>query len=180
MSAALREVGLFCIQSKISELKHAFNKGRIRLVKLRFVHLHTNVRACMHTDQSISLDGETEIHTVASLLKLYLRELPEPLLTYHLFDDFINATTGLLSALYLYVCMSHSSHYITAYQSDATTGLALIRLVLSHLPAENIALLRFLWYASVLLFCWVDNTPIHLDSFTARFCMSSLHTAQTT
>jgi hypothetical protein len=28
------------------------------------------------------------------------------------------------------------------------TGLAQIRLVLSHLPAENIALLRFLWYAS--------------------------------
>jgi hypothetical protein len=53
------------------------------------------MHACMHTGQSISLDGETEVHAVASLLKLYLRELPEPLLTYHLFDDFINATTGL-------------------------------------------------------------------------------------
>ena len=93
------------------------------------------MHAYMYTGQSISLDREPEVHAVASLLKLYLRELPEPLLTYHLFDDFINATTGLLSALYLYVCMSHSSHYITAYQSDATTGLALIRLVLSHLSA---------------------------------------------
>jgi hypothetical protein len=97
MSAVLRDVGLFRMpgrQSKISELKHAFNTGRNRLVGLRYAHLHTNVHACMHTGQSIALDGETEVHAVASLLKLYLRELPEPLLTYHLFDHFINASTG--------------------------------------------------------------------------------------
>ncbi len=99
MSAALREVGLFRMpgrQSKISELKHAFNTGRIRLVGLRYSHLHTNVRAYLHSGQSISLDGETEVHAVASLLKLYLGELPEPLRTYRLFDDFINATAGVL------------------------------------------------------------------------------------
>ncbi len=70
-------------------------------------YIQTYMHAYMHTGQSISLDGETEVHAVASLWKLYLRELPEPLLTYHLFDDFINATTGLLSALCLYVCISH-------------------------------------------------------------------------
>lgn len=32
-------------------------------------------------------------HTVACLLKLWLRELPEPLMTYDLYDDF-NSTTG--------------------------------------------------------------------------------------
>ncbi len=67
MSAALREVRLFRMpgrQSKISESKHAFNTGRMRLVGLRYAHLHTNVHACMHTDQSISLDGETEMHAV--------------------------------------------------------------------------------------------------------------------
>jgi hypothetical protein len=102
----------------------------------------------MHTGQSISLDGENEVHAVASLLKLYLRELPEPLLTYHEFDDLYNATTGVFSALCLLVCISHLCHCITAYQADTTTGLAQIRSVLSHLPAENIALQRFLWYAS--------------------------------
>ncbi len=64
-----------------------------------FTYIQTYIHAYMHTGQSISLDGETEVHALASLLKLYLRELPEPLLTYHLFDDFINATTGRPSAL---------------------------------------------------------------------------------
>jgi hypothetical protein len=48
--------------------------GRVEMCSLPYK------RACMHTGQSISLDGETEVHAVASLLKLYLRELPEPLL----------------------------------------------------------------------------------------------------
>ena len=65
------------------------------------------MHAYIHAGQSISFDGETGVHAVASLLKLYLRELPEPLLDYYLFDDFIIATAGMPSALCLYVCISH-------------------------------------------------------------------------
>ena len=36
--------------------------------------------------------GEEDVHTVASLLKLYLRELPEPLIEYCLYDSFSKAT----------------------------------------------------------------------------------------
>ena len=40
---------------------------------------------------SVNFD-EANIHTLASLLKKFLRELPEPLMTYELFDDFIRGT----------------------------------------------------------------------------------------
>ena len=36
--------------------------------------------------------GEEDVHTVASLLKLYLRELPVPLIEYSLYDSFSKAT----------------------------------------------------------------------------------------
>ena len=35
---------------------------------------------------------EEDVHTVASLLKLYLRELPVPLVEYSLYDSFSKAT----------------------------------------------------------------------------------------
>ncbi len=35
--------------------------------------------------------GEPDIHVVTSLLKLYLRELTDPLLTFELYDGFIAA-----------------------------------------------------------------------------------------
>ncbi len=60
MSAALREVGLFRMpgrQSNINELKHAFNTGRIRLVELRYAYFPTNVHACMHTHRPVYFIG---------------------------------------------------------------------------------------------------------------------------
>ena len=34
--------------------------------------------------------SNTDVHTVASLLKLYLRELPEPVIPFAKYDDFIS------------------------------------------------------------------------------------------
>lgn len=42
------------------------------------------------------LCSNTDVHTVASLLKLYLRELPEPVVPFNKFDDFL-ASSKLLS-----------------------------------------------------------------------------------
>jgi hypothetical protein len=51
-------------------------------------------------DQGITVDlrGCPDPHTVAGLLKLYLRELPEPLLTFDMYDKVVNVlgSTGLL------------------------------------------------------------------------------------
>lgn len=37
-----------------------------------------------------SLHSNTDVHTVASLLKLYLRELPEPVVPYAKYEDFLS------------------------------------------------------------------------------------------
>ncbi|XP_038625196.1 rho GTPase-activating protein 24 isoform X1 [Tachyglossus aculeatus] len=37
-----------------------------------------------------AFDSNTDVHTVASLLKLYLRELPEPVVPYAKYDDFLS------------------------------------------------------------------------------------------
>ncbi|CAN0140396.1 unnamed protein product [Lampetra planeri] len=44
-----------------------------------------------------SFDGSTDVHTVASLLKLYLRELPEPVVPFSAYGDFL-ACAKLLNA----------------------------------------------------------------------------------
>lgn len=36
------------------------------------------------------LHSNTDVHTVASLLKLYLRELPEPVIPYAKYEDFLS------------------------------------------------------------------------------------------
>lgn len=66
-------------------------------------------------------------HVIGSILKLYLRELPEPLLTYKYYTDFISATE----------CGSEAERK------------AAIKATLAKLPASNYAnlryLTRFLW-----------------------------------
>lgn len=41
------------------------------------------------------LCSTTDVHTVASLLKLYLRELPEPVIPYAKYEDFLSCATLL-------------------------------------------------------------------------------------
>jgi hypothetical protein len=40
----------------------------------------------------ISSCSDTDVHTVASLLKLYLRELPEPVVPWSQYQDFLSCT----------------------------------------------------------------------------------------
>ncbi|XP_071972178.1 rho GTPase-activating protein 24 isoform X3 [Engystomops pustulosus] len=42
-----------------------------------------------------SFDSNTDVHTVASLLKLYLRELPEPVIPYAKYEDFLSCAKQL-------------------------------------------------------------------------------------
>lgn len=69
------------------------------------------------------LSKEQDPHTVAGLLKLFFRELPEPLLTFDLYDKFISAQQ----------------------ESDPALRDALIKYWLRRLPAQNFALLKFLF-----------------------------------
>ena len=79
-----------------------------------------------HTFLNIGVDVDltkcNDPHTVAGLLKLYFRELPEPLLTFDLYDDFIESHTG------------------SDYQDKINKVAALIQ----QLPVENQILLKYL------------------------------------
>ncbi|NWZ24118.1 RHG32 protein, partial [Asarcornis scutulata] len=56
------------VASNIQKLRHEFDSEQIPdLTKETYIH---------------------DIHSVSSLCKLYFRELPNPLLTYHLYDKF--------------------------------------------------------------------------------------------
>ncbi|XP_013994378.1 rho GTPase-activating protein 24 isoform X3 [Salmo salar] len=68
----LREEGLFRLPGQanlVKELQDAFDCG-----------------------EKPSFDCNTDVHTVASLLKLYLRELPEPVIPFSKFDEFLSCT----------------------------------------------------------------------------------------
>ncbi|GCB70598.1 hypothetical protein scyTo_0010815 [Scyliorhinus torazame] len=66
----LKEEGLFRLPGQanlVKELQEAFDCGEKPL-----------------------FDSNTDVHTVASLLKLYLRELPEPVIPYAKYDEFLS------------------------------------------------------------------------------------------
>lgn len=76
LTSALGEEGIFRISGSVSKVKlirNAFNAGQ---------HQHL-----------ASLDLSRDVHAVASTLKSYLRELPEPLLTFALCQEWVNAAS---------------------------------------------------------------------------------------
>ncbi|KAM6984049.1 rho GTPase-activating protein 24-like [Tautogolabrus adspersus] len=100
----LHEVGLFRQPgqaSLVKELQEAFDAG-----------------------ERPSFDSNTDVHTVASLLKLYLRQLPEPLVPYRRYQDFLLCGQKMLN--------------------DRTRGLGELRNLLHELPVANFNLLNFI------------------------------------
>ena len=71
------------------------------LIKLH--HLHTLIPSVyvttmyVHVHQSAFVAGQKDLsghdpHTIAGCLKMYLRELPEPILTYNLYKEWMQAS----------------------------------------------------------------------------------------
>uniref|UniRef100_A0AAZ3Q6W5 Rho GTPase activating protein 22 n=2 Tax=Oncorhynchus tshawytscha TaxID=74940 RepID=A0AAZ3Q6W5_ONCTS len=69
-------------------------------------------------------DSNTDVHTVASLLKLYLRELPEPVVPFSKYEDFL-ACAQLLA-------------------KDAEVGVQELGKQVSNLPPANYNLLKYI------------------------------------
>ncbi|XP_031775502.1 uncharacterized protein LOC100863945 isoform X6 [Apis florea] len=67
------------VTSNIQRLRNAFDEDRV---------------PALHSDESILQD----IHSVASLLKMYFRELPNPLCTYQLYSTFVSAVQASTDA----------------------------------------------------------------------------------
>ncbi|RXM96130.1 Rho GTPase-activating protein 24, partial [Acipenser ruthenus] len=103
-SRGLLEVGLFRLPGQatlVKELREAFDAG-----------------------EKPSFDSSTDVHTVASLLKLYLRELPEPLVPFSKYEDF------LLCAKLL--------------AGGKEQGLVELKTLLQQLPNANFCLLHYI------------------------------------
>ncbi|CDQ68215.1 unnamed protein product [Oncorhynchus mykiss] len=100
----LLEVGLFRQPGQatlVKELQDAFDAG-----------------------EKPSFDSSTDVHTVASLLKLYLRELPEPLVPFSRYQEFL-------------VCGKNIS-------SERKQGLTELQHLLHELPVANFNLLNYI------------------------------------
>ncbi|KAM4635091.1 rho GTPase-activating protein 24 [Polymixia lowei] len=100
----LREEGLFRLPGQanlVKELQDAFDCG-----------------------EKPSFDCNTDVHTVASLLKLYLRELPEPVIPFSKYEEFL-ACTKLLS-------------------KDDGVGMKELRRLVESLPPVNYNLLKYI------------------------------------
>uniref|UniRef100_A0A3B5MNK4 Rho-GAP domain-containing protein n=1 Tax=Xiphophorus couchianus TaxID=32473 RepID=A0A3B5MNK4_9TELE len=113
----LHEVGLFRQPGRASlvkELQEAFDSG-----------------------ERPSFDSRTDVHTVASLLKLYLRQLPEPLVPYSHYQDFLLCGQKLLS--------------------DRSVGLEELKNLLHELPVANFNLLNFICFLNEVQSCSSSN-----------------------
>uniref|UniRef100_A0A3Q2XTJ0 SH3-domain binding protein 1 n=1 Tax=Hippocampus comes TaxID=109280 RepID=A0A3Q2XTJ0_HIPCM len=102
LRTGMREEGLFRLAAAASVVKR--------------------LKACM--DQGTVDHGEFSMdpHAVAGALKCYLRELPEPLMTFELYNDWFKA----------------------ASEKDCTEKLEQFRILLKKLPPENYNNLRYL------------------------------------
>ncbi|XP_075899937.1 rho GTPase-activating protein 24 isoform X2 [Nelusetta ayraudi] len=100
----LQEEGLFRLPGQanlVKELQDAFDCG-----------------------EKPSFDCNTDVHTVASLLKLYLRELPEPVIPFHKYDDFLTCAKLL--------------------GKDDEMGIKELRRLVESLPPVNFNLLKYI------------------------------------
>ncbi len=52
--------------------------------------LHVCVCVCVSIGEEVSFSQLDDVHLAAVILKMFLRELPEPLLTYQLYNDIVN------------------------------------------------------------------------------------------
>lgn len=110
---------------------------------------HTNLQSTILSSYSQEPSQQQQflvfdVHTIAGLLKLYLRELKEPLFTYALYDQWIDATVKTLNpSTALTATQSNSSEPTPSVQSSSITLKALEQVV-EQLPKANYDNLRLL------------------------------------
>ncbi|CDQ66762.1 unnamed protein product [Oncorhynchus mykiss] len=90
-------------------------------------------------------DSNTDVHTVASLLKLYLRELPEPVVPFSKYEDFLSCAQ--LLAKDVEEVRDTSLHYqrteLLCHSIEASGVQELVKQV-SNLPPANYNLLKYI------------------------------------
>src|SRR6185312_4108063 len=69
---------------------------------------HFNTKFCQHGNlgEPVNLYDEPDINAIAGLLKLYFRELANPLIPFEYYDIFIEAASELHNTLCFPFCLS--------------------------------------------------------------------------
>lgn len=63
---------------------------------LNFFYFHILMSVSCCVGETVNFREMEDVHLAAVILKTFLRELPEPLLTYQLYNDIINFTCMFL------------------------------------------------------------------------------------
>ncbi|KAG9352162.1 hypothetical protein JZ751_020575 [Albula glossodonta] len=85
------------------------------------VTLVKNIQHKYNSGEAVNFSQMEDVHLAAVILKTFLRELPEPLLTYQLYNDIVNF-----------------------HNVESTSQVSAIHSMLKTLPEENYASLKFL------------------------------------
>lgn len=92
----------------------------------------------------MTLENCDDVHAVAGLLKLYLRELPEPLLTHRFYDTFITIQSSFFrkkNVSFIYQFFSYHAFILKLENPDPMYRMTHIRKFISALPADHKVLL---------------------------------------
>lgn len=89
-----------------------------------------------------------DVHLAAVILKTFLRELPEPLLTFQLYNDIVNFTrkffSGPLKGQYTSSVLSNQLLLLCDADVSGDSQAAAMTTLLESLPEENYVSLRYL------------------------------------
>ncbi|KAG7282895.1 hypothetical protein CRUP_018395, partial [Coryphaenoides rupestris] len=116
----LQTVGIFRVGSsrkRVKQLREEFDQGM----------------------EEVSLDEEQSVHDVAALLKEFLRDLPDPLLTRELYTAFINSIDTLQRLLhFLSTVAAHADDRLAGNGAEITAGNKMTALNLATIFGPNL------------------------------------------
>lgn len=103
-------VGIYRISgstTSIQRFRTQFNIGGVRLTEFFFANMRRRIEPNIFffnllDEFSVSFADEHDVNVITGLLKLYLRELRDPLMTYELYDAFIESARENCSFLCVY------------------------------------------------------------------------------
>ncbi|XP_031761521.1 rho GTPase-activating protein 22 isoform X2 [Xenopus tropicalis] len=105
-----------------------------------------------------TFDKSTDVHTVASLLKLYLRELPEPVIPFSRYQDFLRC-----------------AHILSGDQGEGTQELSIL---IKSLPPVNYNLLKYICSFLDEVQSYSDTNKMNVQNLATVFAPNILRPKQ--